>query len=663
MACYLNDVSLFLQENFSSNWINQLFPTFQDDNSINDQSEPNLESTIASKLDNAAIGLFEKLNYSVLSGEYVNDLLAFRQKLDSIINVVQAIGADLDIPSSPQTTLVAQGLFQSNFYYSVKETIKSYLGLLHFVEQHLIYKPNTSTLFNLISEDVNSPKENNSAAKQLSQLFDLNVNLAKIDHSLSFTKQYFSHLVLIKDGLQKSVENPAAEILKKKCDFLLYKISFRLRQSQKNYLYGIDFNYTTIPLDAVPEFSKYNNIINGHYENGLKSQPYEQRRYDALNKLKYNQQLVLDDFHALIKYFKDDEPNLNKLKRLRVFYKCYRDQHYANSSLYDQKAFDITFCYLENNILSLELEKKEFTLANWKSKLKEYTDQADNFQNKNFFPYYKIVKEFLSNEISSQFFAKDFNLKVVRELIDDYKENLSKLVENVGICEETDYLAFQNIYDNCKLSITDSTGANRDCFISSSFVLPINYKELREELEQNKAELNKFNSMYEIQRMIDADRRDVRTMKREIEKTDKRHIEILSIFAALVMFVSNEIQIFTKIPNMADAVAYTLFFAYGLGIFVLMIWFITRPEGFTWEKLTATHKFVMTFFVAGLMVAVFYVTRVKPSNSNKKQLDYLQFRIDSLKKAKTIDILVALPQKQTTDTNQTKPSKAGSLPN
>ena len=74
---------------------------------------------------------------------------------------------------------------------------------------------------------------------------------------------------------------------------------------------------------------------------------------------------------------------------------------------------------------------------------------------------------------------------MIRGLIDEYKINLTKLIENVGICEETDYLPFQKNYDSCKVTIPDSSGTNRVCFISSSFALPLNYKELKEELEDD----------------------------------------------------------------------------------------------------------------------------------------------------------------------------------
>ncbi|SFF09271.1 hypothetical protein SAMN05518672_1162 [Chitinophaga sp. CF118] len=637
---YIDDALTYIQTDLTFDWATQYNTTLPSDNVDNNDDKALLEVTIAEKLDIVATGLFEQLNFSVLSGEYVSNIADHRQKVDNIENYIQQI-ANFDIPGFPNITLVAQELFQTNFYYSLRQTLKRYKSLLDFVESHLVYHPNTSQIFYVIKNDGDKRKDANGAAKQLDKLFDLNVELAQIDHSISFSKSYFTNLLLIQDQLKNfRISNTATELLLKKCGFLLYKISYRLKQSQKNYLYAIDFNYSTVQLNEIAEFRNFNEIIKGHYGSNFNNPIYDQRRDTALSKLENDVDLNLDDFHALIKYYKDDIGDLSKLKGLRTPYQQYYDGQLTSSSPFDKKALHIVHCYLENNILSLELDKKEFTLENWKVKLKEYTDKADTFKNKNFFPYYKILTQFLKEEISKQFKATNYDLNIISNLIASYKRNLTSLVENVGICEETDYLAFQNSYDGCKIIITDSSGTLRTCFISSSFVLPLNYKEIKEELESFKAELNKFNSMFEIQKMIDADRNDVKLVKQEIEKTDKRHIEILSIFAALVMFVSNEIQIFSKIPNMGDAVIYTLFFAYGLGLFVVMIWFITRPEGVKWKNLPISHGFIASFFLMGLVTAIVYVGITKFSKGTKEaQLEYLQFKIDSLQKAKVIDSL------------------------
>ncbi|WP_439695377.1 hypothetical protein ACFGVS_20425 [Mucilaginibacter sp. AW1-7] len=625
------------------NWINSFAITVTDDDVTLQENVINAEVAVTVILDTAANIFFEELNLSIIAGEYVTDIDGYRTKLIAIEDYIND-QADFEILGYPQITSVSQETFKSSFFHPVKHSLNSYKLLLNFVEKHLVYKPNTSTIFHLIKNDNKDSRDTNSAAKEMGALFQLNITLAQIDHSLSFDQTYFKKLLFVQKSLRElSTSTPTSEILMKKCGFLLYKISFRLQQSQQNYLYAIDFNYTQVEPSEIPEFQEYNDIIKGHYDDGMNPIYFNQRLDAALIKFEEAPTtLDLDNYHCLIKYFKDVKKDIKKLEKLKEYYETFYERERASANLFDKKAYDISYCYLENNIFSLELDQKKITLSNWNHKLNEYTDRAENFKNRNFFPYYKIVKEFLRKEIPQQFKLKDYQLNVIRGLIDEYKINLTKLIENVGICEETDYLPFQKNYDSCKVTFPDSSGTNRVCFISSSFSLPLNYKELKEELEIYKAELNQFNAMFEIQQLIDVDRKDIKTVKQEIERTDKRHIEILSIFAALVMFVSNEIQIFSKVPNMVDAVAYTLFFAFGLGLFVLMIWFITRPEGVKLDSLTFMHWFVVILFSIGLISAVTYVYTSKfPNKGQQQELSRMDFKIDSLKRSKTIDTLLS----------------------
>lgn len=635
----IDDAIAIIQSSFTTNWTSRLSNLVTVDDINDNPSIVQLELNFALFLNPVINDFYQCLNFSILEGEYVSDIDNFKLKLESLDTLLRNIAANLDIPGFPNMSIVAQQYFQSYFYIAIEQSIKKFKSLLYVAEKHLIYEPNTSTILYVLTNE-SDHRNIQGIAKEHTKIFDLNFQLAKIDHSLSFKEEFFRALLLLKDTATRINPSPVIEIILKKCDFLLYKISFRLKQSRKNFIYAIDFNFSSVQLNEVADFSLYNDIIKSHYDEGIvPPQSFELRRKNALERFDRNIPLTFDDFHALTKYFKDVTKDLPKLQKLRQKYTVFYNANNQAPSKFDEKAFNLNFCYIDNNILSLELDKNILDIQNWKHKLQDCTNQADQYKNKNFFAYFKIIKEFLSKEISKQFFERAFDFKVLQSLINEYKKHLEILIENVGICEEIDYLAFQNPYSLCLTQIVDSTNTPRICFISSSFVLPINYKQFKEKLEQYKAELNKFNSMLDVQKMIDQDRKDIHTVKQEIAKTDKRHIEILSIFAALVMFVSNEIQIFTKIPNMADAVIYTLFFSFGLGFFVLLIWFITRPEGVKFKDLRITHIVISIFFIIGLVGAFIYVIKAKPSYSNQNKLQDLEFRIDSMKKQKVIDSL------------------------
>ncbi len=639
---HLHNALANLQATLPNTWINAITPPTADD--IGDpQIVANIELQVATILDPVATSFFDFLNFSIIEGEYVEDIVTYETLLTDIENYLNLI-ANFDITGFPQITSVCQEKFRGTFYNAVRRSLKSYKILLDFVKHHLDYHPNTSIILQTVKRDADDATDTNSTAEEMSALFQLNLGVASIDHTLSFGESTFSRLLRIQNSLRNlSTSTPAKEILEKKCGFLLYKISFRLKQSQQNFLYGIDFNYTAVQLNPIADFSEYNDIINGHYNESVVSPAFFVTRCsNAFNKFNTAAStLDLNDYHALIKYFKDDKKDLAKLYQLKNHYNIfYTSAQATNPSLFDKNAYNITYCYLLNNILSLELDKKELKIENWQAKLKQCTNMAEQLLNRNFFPYYKIVKEFLGTEIWNQFSKSDYDFTIISSLISEYELNLTKLIEHVGICDETDYLPFQNSYSNCLVPITDSTGVQRNCFISSSFAIPLNYKKFKEELEIYKAKLTQFNTTLNIQTLIDEDRKDIKKVKQEIERTDKRHIEILSIFAALVMFVSNEIQIFSKIPNMGDAVAYTLFFAFGLGLFVLMIWFITRPDGIRKIALTWMHWFVIVIFSLGLISAIAYASYAKfHESNNQRQIRKMNFLIDSLQHARAIDSL------------------------
>ncbi|MEZ2338556.1 hypothetical protein AB6735_23110 [Mucilaginibacter sp. RCC_168] len=628
-----------LTTRFPQTWADQFIP-IGPDNPNDATTVLQLQTAMTGGLESIANELFDNLNYSVLSGEYVSDIDACEQLVEQLENYIKSVGAQIDFPLHPQMTFIAQDVFQSYFYVSAKELLKYYRKLLYFVNRHLVHQPNSSTLFYITSPENSKARTGNEAAKQSAELFRLNTQLSEVDHSLTFSKQFFTRLILLQDVLDKlTPSSPLAEILYKKCSFLLYKISARLKETRKEYLYGIDFKLSAVGLVEIPDFDLFNQIINGHYGITVNTPLFDQRLRNALNKIDQQMALDLGDYHALIKHYKDELHDLGKLQHLKTLYQPYYQSQLSSTSKFDRKALDITFCYLLNNILSLELEKKQFNLANWETKFKYYTDEADRYKNKNFFPYYKIVKEFLIAEISRLLKEKDSDLIVLGTLIDDYKTNLKSLSENLQICENTDYLTFQNNYQNCLTTLHDSTGRATECFVASSFVLPLYYGEYREELEFFKAESYKFDAMLEIQQMMVSDRGELNSVKQEMKNTDKRNIEILSIFAALVMFVSNEIQIFGKVANMADAVAYSLFFAFGLSLFVMLIWLITRPEGLKKDDFKLSHKIGLTFYIVGLLAAIAYVSFIKFADSPEKKLSRMQFKIDSLKKIRTFDTL------------------------
>lgn len=639
-----------LQTQLPANWVATFSGSITSDDDSNQQNVLFASVTLIGVLDPVSSDLFDELNFSILTGEYIPDFGATRLELENIENYLTTLVANYDLPGFPNMTLVTQEVLTDAFLQPIRESLKRYRILIDFAERHLNYQPGTNTIFHIIKNDNISTKDVSSAATSGAKLFQINVGLAETDHGLSFHRDTFQDILFYKHELTTfGAPTITTDLLLKKAGYLLYKLTFRLQQKKVTYDYAIDFNYSLVSLIEVPEFEYWNNFIKGHYDDGIKPSEYDIFVRAALTEFdKLSPTLDLMHYHVLTKFFKDSSKDLSKLRRLRDLYETFYLLKVPTASIFDKKALEVTFCYIENNLLSAELEHNEFKLENWVEKFKKYTDRAATSKNTNFFPYFKIITEFLSPLISGEFAKETSDFKLIKSLISDYEKNLGKLLENTGICDNIDYLPFQLDFNNSLITLKDINGTNRKCFLSSSFVLPLDYKKRREDHEEYKNELTKFRTMYDIQYLLKKDRLDIQNMKADIERTDKRHIEILSIFAALVMFVSNEIQIFTKVTNIADAVVFTLFFAYGIGLFVLLIWFITRPEGLKWKSFSPMHIMLLALFISGLLYGIYYTqSSTVDEKTSKKSLHILDFRIDSLKRQKTIDSLKLLVQPST----------------
>lgn len=661
---HLNKAFHHLRSSLPLNFADQFSSAITDDDVSNRQNTLNVETTISSFLSRPAIVFYEELHFSVISGEYVEDLTSARQILDQIEGYLMSLAASIDFSGFPNMTNASQLIFTDAFLLPIRDSLNNYKILIDFVNRHLNYQPGTSMIFSVMTNEETGRNSIDTSARSESELFQMNLEVALIDHFLSFQKRTFRKLLMLQHRISK-VPTPTevSDIVSKKCNFLIYKLSFRLQQTKKKYEYAINLNYSSVNLIAVTEFDTLNDLIKGHYDEGINPSIYNLRREQALAEFeKPTNSLKLDQYHALIKYFKDDVKSITKLQRLENCYEVfYNAKVNGPISNFDRKAYDIAFCYLENNLLSLELERKKITLNNWESKFKKYTERAEQFKSSNFFPYFKIIKEFLSPEIVAQFNKQDgYDFALISSLIEKYEINLKKLIENTGICEEMGYLPFQADFEAANVEIKTINGSFQKCFLCSSFVLPLDYLNFKDSLEAYKAELTKFKAMLDNQRLMLKDRKNIQSMKADIERTDKRHIEILSIFAAIVMFVSNEIQIFTKITNMADAVAYTLFFAYGLGVFVLLIWFITRPEGVSWKSFSLVHYLIFIFFSGGLIYGVTYIKKHEHvKTSDERKIEHLNFQIEALKKQIAIDSLKTRILNSSTATIPSNPSLHG----
>ena len=193
---HLNNALNQINSTFTTNWVSNFSSAISVDDISIQQNVLDAEVAILGFLDGFANPFFEKLNFSVISGEYSTDISAARHLIDSIENEFRTL-ALFHVPNFPQMLSVYQEVFQSAFLHPIRQSLKHYRSLLDSVERHLSYKPGTSMIFHSIEDDKDLSRKIMSAAVSVSELFLMNIDIAKIDHSISFTREGFKIILLL----------------------------------------------------------------------------------------------------------------------------------------------------------------------------------------------------------------------------------------------------------------------------------------------------------------------------------------------------------------------------------------------------------------------------------------------------------------------------------
>ncbi|WP_407931499.1 hypothetical protein, partial [Ignavibacterium album] len=296
----------------------------------------------------------------------------------------------------------------------------------------------------------------------------------------------------------------------------------------------------------------------------------------------------------------DDYSNLEQVKNLiREFENLYKDSLRDANNDFDLRAYQTAYNYMLNNQLSLMLNQNNRyeDILNFINKISQVQNET---KIKNFFPYLRF-STYLKRSIEEEYRKDTPNLEILRSLTQKFEETLQKAFENFNWCKERHFLAYQAPYEESLTYFHTKEGKEIKLFLASSFVLPINYEKVINEIQELEKEKNKLKTLLDVTENIINQKRELFEIRTRIEQTDRRQIEILSIFAAVVMFVSGSIQIFSKVNTPTSAIHFMLIFAYSLSIFVLLIWMITRTSSL---KISKVHWFFILCFTLATYISI-----------------------------------------------------------
>jgi len=203
--------------------------------------------------------------------------------------------------------------------------------------------------------------------------------------------------------------------------------------------------------------------------------------------------------------------------------------------------------------------------------------------------------------IECEFSKPDQDFDKIKAIIAELEVCIKKLFENYEWAADSNFLAYQLPFKECLVDAPLDNKETLSIFLASSFILPINFEKIRNEIQQIKTDFVKYKTMLDIHTSISAEKEEIKKIKIQIDQTEKKYIEILSIFAAIVLFASGEIQLFKDVQNPELAGRFMFMWGYGLAVFVLLIWMITRDYQI---KVSNIHWVLIVIFILATYIAI-----------------------------------------------------------
>lgn len=616
---FLNKVIEFLKspDGFEDEWL--IHFDFSDANKEVSQKE------IIGKINSTLNKVYEFLNFSVISGEFIDSIEEYKAEIKAIQDSISLIQSSIELKEDyfdSQEILVDS--FLNSFALPLKNSLKDIDHLCVRYERKFLLNSTDEILFDAISK--NSIFDN---LKDLAKILRLNIKLTDIDRDLSVNKKLLSDLLITRKELEILIpknNNTYISILYDKCNYLIRKVLYRFNQDKKtSYLYAFDYQDKELTFEDVKPgiFEIFDSVTMKHYSIG--DNDYNFSDIDKIHEKKRKLiPLRCLEYHHLVKTYKDKNQNFKQVTNLyNEFVEiCNSETTSSSITTYDIKSYYIIKNYIKNNKFSIQLESNLVNLAEAEKSLSEIKHLQQETRIRNYFPYFKICA-----------FIDDLLQKTFKNSIDDYSEvssiinkmelYLKEAFVNYEWCKDRNFMAFQLPKKECCIEHPE---LKVNIFLSSSFVLPLNYDKIELDLKEFKRRVDNYKTICEVHLNLKKEKDIILKLKSDMELSERKSIEILGIFSAIVLFTSGSIQIFS-IDGMTvkDGLRFMLIFSYSIVLFVFLIWLISRDN---LKNLTIIHKaFSVVLFVITIISFLYVLDIEIPISHNKKQTEIKSVQI------------------------------------
>lgn len=433
----------------------------------------------------------------------------------------------------------------------------------------------------------------NTPEKRLYELFEYS-NIFLLEYLLEESIGYYENLEVSEKRVNEYHQIKPfnkKNILRHKIAFLKYKWKKRQKYNRIFIKENVDINFSKKYIFANEEidlskkikvgeefYSKFEDWVNKIEHHYFNANNDVDEIYSSENIVPKD--AILTNNFALfstIKFYKDIEKDFIKLEDLK---------NNVKTSRLDKK----NKLYFLNNLFSLLIkngDKGEDTINKYFNEIKSY---SDNSQSNNYFIYYKFL---------------DYKLELINKKIEQKNITISQLETYINDCEflnnecnkkfEWTYKSFNVLYhfdvDECCITLGDDK-----IYFPTFFLLPIsitenklliaNKSKLINDLKHKLIEL-KYNNYNE-------------TIEKQIKDNEKKSIEIISLFTAVISFIMGSLSGFKFIDNIYNAISFVLVFGICLSIFLILILKLIRKE----DKTYNLFEFIPIFILLTILIVV-----------------------------------------------------------
>lgn len=578
----------------------------------NNSESVEIITSFNSHLSNFVKDVYSALNFSAITGEYVEnletekDIIAVRAEMEDLITLIPAGSCAISDSLIRNIKLIVRDL------------------RLYGFEIHLFRKSVDNPAYRYIDYDIENEDNINITDKATSieiysEIFIRNLHLMSIDREFILSRKTLYDLITLYGRLIELKEKrhlSYIDILIRKASLILSKFNYLNNVDELHQLYNYyDDREVEVPINenSILEHSILNSKLRNIYTK-------DESKYKN-NIAKYYNEVKSSDistWSTFIKchYYKNVIKNEHLLKELIDDFNEYR-KNLENS--FDKRNAAYCLNYLYNCRLSFVLSNREMDLIGIWNEMMQIQNIQDSTGIHNYFPFLKIADwydNFLKKEIQTI-----TDLSILKSALNQFEKCVDIVADylresrNNAIC----FIPYKPILVECfdKYELNDK---DINVFISTSYIVPVDYEREYKSLRKLQSSLINYKAVLCAQSSIctaisevtdksNAIQQNINTLKEyvdskieesqninqnELKENQKNNVQILAIFAGIAMFVSGSIQIFQGAKDFKDASIFMLLFASAMSLFALLIF-----------SVISNNKKINRLFVVVLIIVAF----------------------------------------------------------